>query len=60
VQFFITKKPGKNKLQFMKKKGKYVVSKIDSTGNVELNEPISKEEAEKRFGERIKEIRKFY
>ena len=41
------------------KNGKYVVSGIDSFGEKELNEPISKEDAEERIEEGIKEIRKF-
>ena len=41
------------------KNGKYIVSGIDSNGEGELQEPISKKEAEKRIEEGIKEIRKY-
>lgn len=49
----------KNQASIYKKDGKYVVSGIDSTGNSELFEPISKKEAEKRLEESINEIRKY-
>lgn len=52
-------KAWKNQASVYKKDGKYIVSGIDSSGNAELNEPISKKEAEKRIDESIKEIRKF-
>ena len=41
-----------------KKNGKYVVSGLDSSGEKQLFEPISKKEAEKRIKESILEIRK--
>jgi len=49
----------KNQASIYKKNGKYVVSGIDSTGNSELFEPISKKEAEKRIEESINEIKKY-
>jgi hypothetical protein len=49
----------KNQASVYKKDGKYVVSGIDSTGNNELFEPISKKEAEKRVEESINEIKKY-
>ena len=52
-------KAWKNQASIYEKDGKYVVSGIDSTGKGELNEPISKEEADKRLGDSFKEIRKF-
>jgi len=50
-------KAWKNQASVYKKDGKYIVSGIDSSGNAELNETISKKEAEKRIDESIKEIR---
>ena len=52
-------KAWKNQASVYEKDGKYIVSGIDSSGNAELNESISKKEAEKRIDESIKEIRKF-
>lgn len=49
----------KNQASVYKKDGKYIVSGIDSTGNSELFEPISKKEAEKRVEESINEIKKY-
>jgi hypothetical protein len=51
-------KAWKNQAAVYEKDGKYVVSGIDSTGETELNEPISKKEAETRIKESFKEIRK--
>ena len=50
-------KAWKNQASIYEKDGEYVVSGIDSSGKVELHESISKEEAEKRLDESIKEIR---
>jgi hypothetical protein len=52
-------KAWKNQASIYEKDGKYVVSGIDSTGEAELNEHISKEEADKRLRDSLKEIRKF-
>ena len=52
-------KAWKEQASIYKKNGEYIVSGIDSTGEKELNEPISKIEAEKRINESLKEIRKF-
>ncbi len=52
-------KAWKEQASVYEKNGKYIVSGIDLTGESELNEPISKIEAEKRLDESIKEIRKF-
>lgn len=52
-------KAWKNQASIYEKENKYVVSGLDSSGKAELNEPISKEEAEKRIQESLKEIRKF-
>lgn len=52
-------KAWKKQASIYEKNGKYIVSGIDLTGKSELNEPISKIEAEKRLDESIKEIRKF-
>ena len=49
----------KEQASVYEKNGDYVVSGIDLTGEKELNEPISKIEAEKRLDESLKEIRKF-
>lgn len=49
----------KNQASIYEKNGKYVVSGLDLTGKNELNDSISKEEAEERLDESIKEIRKF-
>jgi len=49
----------KNQASIYEKNGKYILSGIDSTGEKELNEPISKIEAEKRLNDSIKEIRKY-
>jgi hypothetical protein len=51
-------KAWKNQASIYEKDGKYVVSGIDSSGESELNESISKKEAEKRLDESIKEIRR--
>jgi len=48
----------KNQASIYEKDGEYVVSGVDSTGEKELNEPISKKEAEKRLDDSIKEIRR--
>jgi hypothetical protein len=53
------KKAWKEQASIYEKNGEYIVSGIDSTGEKELNEPISKIEAEKRINESLKEIRKF-
>ena len=53
------KKAWKNQASIYEKEGRYVVSGIDSSGEAELHEPISKNEAEKRLDDSIKEIRKF-
>ena len=52
-------KAWKKQASIYEKDGKYIVSGIDSSGETELKEPISKIEAEKRIDESIKEIRKF-
>ena len=52
-------KAWKNQASIYEKDGKYIVSGIDSNGEAELNEPISKKEAEKRLDDSIKEIRKY-
>jgi hypothetical protein len=52
-------KAWKNQASIYEKENKYVVSGLDSSGKAELNEAISKEEAEKRIQESLKEIRKF-
>jgi len=51
-------KAWKNQASIYEKDGKYVVSGVDSSGKAELNEPISKKEAEKRLDVSIKEIRR--
>jgi len=51
-------KAWKKQASIYEKDGKYVVSGIDSNGEAELNEPISKKEAKKRLDESIKEIRR--
>jgi hypothetical protein len=51
-------KAWKNQASIYEKNGEYVVSGIDSSGQAELHEPISKKEAEKRIDESIKEIRR--
>jgi len=53
------KKAWKNQASIYEKEGKYIVSGIDSSGEAELHEPISKKEAEKRLDDSIKEIRRF-
>ena len=53
------KKAWKKQASIYEKNGKYIISGVDSSGKSELNEPISKEEAEKRLEESIKEIRRF-
>lgn len=52
-------KAWKNQASVYEKDGKYIVSGIDSTGEKELRESISKKEAEKRIEDSIKEIRRF-
>ncbi|RLI64238.1 MAG: hypothetical protein DRO67_04390 [Candidatus Asgardarchaeum californiense] len=49
----------KDQASVYEKNGKYIASGLDSTGENELNESISKKEAEERLDESIKEIRKF-
>jgi len=51
-------KAWKNQGSVYEKDGKYIVSGIDSSGEAELNEPISKKEAKKRIEDSIKEIRR--
>jgi len=53
------KKAWKNQAAIYEKKGKYMVSGIDSAGKTEIHEPISKEEAEKRTKESLEEIKKY-
>lgn len=53
------KKAFKEQASVYEKEGKYVVSGIDTSGENELFENISKEEAEKRIKESIKEISKY-
>lgn len=53
------KKAWKEQASIYVKNGDYIVAGIDSTGENELNEPISKIEAEKRLDESLKEIRKY-
>jgi len=48
----------KNQAAVYEKNGEYIVSGVDSTGEKELSEPISKKEAETRIKESFKEIRK--
>ena len=52
-------KAWKKQASIYEKDGKYVISGIDSSGDEELNEPISKKDALKRIEEGIKEIRKY-
>ncbi|MCK4365412.1 MAG: hypothetical protein KAW45_05130 [Thermoplasmatales archaeon] len=52
-------KAWKDQASVYEKDGKYIVSGIDTSGESELNEPISKKEAEKRLEESYKEIRKY-
>lgn len=49
----------KNQASIYEKNGEYIVSGLDSMGETEINEKISKDEAEKRIDESMKEIRKF-
>ena len=51
-------KAWKDQASVYEKDGKYIVSGIDTSGESELNEPISKKEAEKRLDESYKEIRR--
>ena len=51
-------KAWKNQASIYEKNGEYVVSGIDSSGETELHEPISKKEADKRLDDSIKEIRR--
>jgi hypothetical protein len=51
-------KAWKKQASVYEKDGKYVVSGIDFTGETELHEPISKNEAEKGLDESLKEIRR--
>ncbi len=51
-------KAWKNQASIYEKNGEYVVSGIDSSGETELHEPISKKEADKRLEDSIKEIRR--
>jgi len=48
----------KNQAAVYEKNGEYIVSGVDSTGEKELSDPISKKEAETRIKESFKEIRK--
>ena len=52
-------KAWKDQASVYEKDGKYIVSGINASGESELNEPISKKEAEKRLEESYKEIRKY-
>jgi len=52
-------KAWKNQASVYEKDGKYVVSGLDSSGKQDFKDSISKEDAEKRLDESIKEIRKF-
>jgi hypothetical protein len=52
-------KAWKKQASIYERKGKYIISGIDSTGEGELYESICKKEAEKRIEEGIKEIRKY-
>ena len=49
----------KNQGSVYEKDGKYIVSGLDFSGEHVLNEPISKEDAELRIKESMKEIRNF-
>lgn len=53
------KKAWKNQASIYEKDGKYIIAGIDESGESELNEPISKKEAERRLEESYKEIRKY-
>ena len=52
-------KAWKNQASIYEKDGKYVVSGVDSSGETELHESISKKEAEKRLDDSFKEIKKY-
>ena len=52
-------KAWKKQASIYEKDGKYVISGIDASGESELNESISKKEAEKRLDESFKEIKKY-
>jgi hypothetical protein len=52
-------KAWKNQASIYEKDGKYVVSGVDSSGETELHEFISKKEAEKRLDDSFKEIKKY-
>lgn len=52
-------KAWKNQASIYEKDGKYIVSGINSSGETELHEPISKKEAEKRIEDSMKEIRRY-
>jgi len=52
-------KAWKNQAAIYEKEDKYVISGLDSSGKAELHKSISKEEAEKRLRDSLKEIRKF-
>ena len=52
-------KAWKKQASVYEKNGKYIVSGIDSNGDSELHKSISKDEAEKRIEDSIKEIRKY-
>lgn len=52
-------KAWKKQASVYEKNGKYIVSGINSSGKNELHEPISKNKAEKRIEDSIKEIRRF-
>ena len=51
-------KAWKNQASVYEKDGSYIVSGIDSSGEHELHDSISKKEAEKRIEDSIREIRK--
>ncbi len=49
----------KDQASIYEKDGKFIVSGIDKSGEKELNEPITKEEAEKRVEESLEEIKNY-
>jgi hypothetical protein len=53
------KEAWKNQASIYEKDGNYVVSGVDSSGEKELFNLISKKEAKKRLEESMKEIRKY-
>lgn len=52
-------KAWKKQASVYEKNGEYIVSGLDSKGKLEINESISKEEAEEKIEDSMKEIRKF-